>query len=511
MSKIDSEYVMLQQPDHFLSGLTLHGSLTKDKQIIVSSGRNLRSSTNNVSKKVASSSRGIERPVISLVRKSKGGRKKAPPKKITKVDRNNPKETETESSPTKSKEENESEKPASPHLEFTCEEEEDEAIDNEDDVEESVVDNTYCQMCDIKFLSTDLLQEHVEGEDFTCRRCTTGFQTHSQLESHFFTHPTYKCHLCKKQFYVRKDLETHKENSPSCNSSLECKFCDKKFWRQRSLTVHIHYHHKSQDVDYKCTVCSKSFKVREQLQYHLKIVHMAYEHLECRICHKLLLGPLKMKHHMKMVHIKDQELQYTFSCQVCSKVFKNELTLKKHQEIHENPILCEICGKSYHCRTTLLSHIKNEHTKVGTFICAPCNKSFTSEVKYNYHLKKAKAHTNREAVPHFCEVCGKTLLSSNALKRHMIIHTGEKPYKCTICGAAFNQKSSLATHDRVHTSSFDKFRCNDCGMSFKWKQTFANHPKKCKRGQGSGEMDELPDELETSNRFINTFTGFRVV
>jgi len=45
-----------------------------------------------------------------------------------------------------------------------------------------------------------------------------------------------------------------------------------------------------------------------------------------------------------------------------------------------------------------------------------------------------------------CGYCEKTFSSNSALKQHMPVHTGEKPYACTMCEARFTQSSSLYKH-----------------------------------------------------------------
>lgn len=46
-----------------------------------------------------------------------------------------------------------------------------------------------------------------------------------------------------------------------------------------------------------------------------------------------------------------------------------------------------------------------------------------------------------------CEVCSTKFVSSYHLKRHMLIHTGERAFKCPYCDRpAFTQKGDLTGH-----------------------------------------------------------------
>ncbi|KAL4218006.1 nucleic acid-templated transcription [Mactra antiquata] len=45
-----------------------------------------------------------------------------------------------------------------------------------------------------------------------------------------------------------------------------------------------------------------------------------------------------------------------------------------------------------------------------------------------------------------CLYCDKVIPHKNNMTRHVLIHTGERPYECQICQKKFNQKSVLKTH-----------------------------------------------------------------
>ncbi|CAJ0939661.1 unnamed protein product [Ranitomeya imitator] len=60
-----------------------------------------------------------------------------------------------------------------------------------------------------------------------------------------------------------------------------------------------------------------------------------------------------------------------------------------------------------------------------------------------------------------CEHCYGAFRSSYHLKRHLYIHTGERPHECDMCDMKFIQKYHLDRHKRVHSGE-KPYQCERC-------------------------------------------------
>jgi C2H2-type zinc finger/Zinc finger, C2H2 type/Zinc-finger of C2H2 type len=84
-----------------------------------------------------------------------------------------------------------------------------------------------------------------------------------------------------------------------------------------------------------------------------------------------------------------------------------------------------------------------------------------------------KAESSDEKTKH-CSVCDKTFSKHFSLRRHMALHTGERPHACSQCGFAFIQKSDLKRHQATHSDEHN-YECAQCEKRFKTQKNLHGH------------------------------------
>ncbi|XP_050339569.1 polycomb protein PHO [Bactrocera neohumeralis] len=134
-----------------------------------------------------------------------------------------------------------------------------------------------------------------------------------------------------------------------------------------------------------------------------------------------------------------------------------------------------------------------------------CYKFFRDNSAMRKHL-----HTHGPRV-HVCAECGKAFVESSKLKRHQLVHTGEKPFQCTFegCGKRFSLDFNLRTHVRIHTGD-RPYVCpfDGCNKKFAQSTNLKSHiltHAKTKRSSLGGNCSNInndsssPAQLATQN------------
>ena len=281
------------------------------------------------------------------------------------------------------------------------------------------------------------------------------------------------CSSCGHSFGCLHDVQVHaRESHVQTASGVAPKIENDKSCS--NITEANSYIEGIPNKTYECSYCVKTFSSKTQFTHHTNI-HLGIKPHCCSHCEKSFTQPTHLKIHQR---IHDQERN--FMCCICGKTFSISSNLKKHLSTHERDLAVaverdlEIHGNQNKENKDLeVSVAKRVNIMSYPFECkeTSCGGRFSNENKLFHHEKK------KHGKQHVCPSCNKLFLSESQLRKHVLIHTGEKPYKCTICLKAFTQKSHVTFHiSTVHNKrAKSRYQCGDCGKSFASNGVLSKH------------------------------------
>lgn len=173
------------------------------------------------------------------------------------------------------------------------------------------------------------------------------------------------------------------------------------------------------DGGYKCTICQRCFKSRNNRKYHQFCSSSQAKPFKCDRCERQFITLAHLKYHQS-AHDGDQR----FPCLHCGKVYTREVILRKHMRKHQSN-----CWRNVAISSSMLSLMA-----LGSLIlieiwfflladdrrykCGECNETFVYKQQLNIHRNK---HKN---IYHKCSECDKRFLIKSNYRKHMQIHSG---------------------------------------------------------------------------------------
>ncbi|XP_062397161.1 zinc finger protein 37 homolog isoform X2 [Sardina pilchardus] len=230
---------------------------------------------------------------------------------------------------------------------------------------------------------------------------------------------------------------------------------------------------------YSCTLCNEMFRK----VYYVKLHRLIHD--KGATLNQCLSEPMK---YVRVVQ--------PHTCEVCGEECSTSEGLHIHQRLHdEEHGHCEAsdasgqklykCGKrdeSFDHSTDSCPRQEAHLDERPCEVCSGCQKTFAHPADLGTHQKRhcekrrTEADPPRKPRPCLCDTCGKAYENLSHLKRHAMVHTGERPHKCSVCDKRFRFHFTLKQHSLKHSEN-SPFMCHVCGKGFTRLQHVQKHTR----------------------------------
>ncbi|XP_043202791.1 zinc finger protein 236-like [Amphibalanus amphitrite] len=293
---------------------------------------------------------------------------------------------------------------------------------------------------------------------WTCPRCCKRFNLWKRYLNHVKLHDyekPYKCYKCREEFNFEKNLQLHLvTHNPN---QLQCPDCDRLFRRFASLRSHLAVHEVEETI--LCPHCQQDFPTQVLLDKHLP-VHTAPAAEEDASAAAPAVEPPAARPPQPQQPAKQPDCLADAAAEALADT--TELVLVR-QPPPPDSLHCTQCKMVFTNYDDLQEHVR-AHRTVQSLLT----------VKQRRRRPKTATPSGRTR----CKLCEKTFAKPGLLTRHMLIHTGERPFKCEQCDRAFNQKNALKVHIESKHGKLRPHQCQLCRLSFAQKGNLRNHVRR---------------------------------
>ncbi|KAF7654467.1 hypothetical protein LDENG_00069220 [Lucifuga dentata] len=349
----------------------------------------------------------------------------------------------------------------------------------------------------VSAVAVEPYEEHRVPKKYLCSTCGKEFPTSASLSRHLIIHSgkkPYKCTSCGRGFTQIGNLKTHQKVHKAkkfTNVAEILKFRPEPEETQSSAEIRV------------CHLCWTQFSDKQLLEDHMKQVHEAKKPFACTECSKRQLGRPRQQGSPRMTSKPQKVLQTTLSDSDGEDLIWDPPNLAPPSPPELSPPHpCSIISKKKHLskredvneqRPATQGHDHSPGPGETVKRTATVDEPRSHELLQDNKCKGPKQFQGpcKPKKNYDCPTCGKVFTHNTALRRHLVIHSGKRPFKCFICAKGFTQSGNLKTHMKTHKevpswtliqekspseeSAVTVHVCGECGMDFPQKHHLEEH------------------------------------
>lgn len=191
----------------------------------------------------------------------------------------------------------------------------------------------FCELCGRSFRLKSFLQAHFIDKDFIEPK---GRMPKGKIPKKGI------CDVCDSIFGNKQELQLHMRQSHPDYKPFVCDFegCNKSFTEKPLLRRHKIYH---RGRNFVCDICGRHFVTKPKMLKH-RFIHTETKPLQCPQCPRTFTYGHVLKAHI-LTHKGKQ-----FKCEMCNKRYKWKEDLRNHcktEHLGIFPFKCQHCGKGY--------------------------------------------------------------------------------------------------------------------------------------------------------------------